>query len=184
MRAEKAAIFYYLIAENERSIQSIQRTSAYSSSNQKKINVDPPLRFEHRVEEDDRFFPAIGGSIVTHYRHYTNEQLCYELYAAEGLLPNALEIMREYLVVLAAEQAVMLAVMPEELQTGCATANHVFMPTRHLQHGFPVRQLEMDGRSRELLDFEIGVSLSAKLFQLPKGYQSFSMEEMRDTLNP
>lgn len=150
----------------------------------KKFSVDPPSRFEHRVEKDDHFFPAIGGNTVTHYRHYTNEQLCYELYAAKGLLPDALEVMREYLVVLAAEQAVMLAVTPEELQTVCAAANHVFLPTRHLQHGFPVRQLDMDGRSRELLDYEIGVSLSAKLFQLPEGYQYFSMEEMRNTLNP
>lgn len=174
---------FILFHRREQTIYSIssadKRTLVVGSQ---EVALKPPQKFRHRVDKDERSYPSVGGSKVYHYRLYTNGQLCYDLYAAEGLLPDALQILSEYHRVLASEQTQVYELMPTEMQSGCDAANHVFLPARHLQHGFPIRQMDMSGRSRELMDYEINVSVSPRLFALPEGYQLMRMEEMRTTL--
>jgi hypothetical protein len=68
---------------------------------------------------------------------------CYDLYAADGLLPGAVVALREYRLILAGQQALTAAVTPPEMQSSCDLANNVFLPVRHLEHGFPVRLTDM-----------------------------------------
>lgn len=70
--------------------------------------------------------------------------------------------MREFYETLAREQALSLAFIPEEFQSPCELANNVFAPARHLAHGFPIRYVDMNGRTRELADYKIGAKVECR----------------------
>jgi len=146
------------------------------------VGVSSPLALQHRVEKDDREFPAVGGRPVTHYRLLTNDKLCYDLYAADGLLPDAVRALREYRTALAGQQAVPLSSMPKELLAGCDLANNIFLPARHLDHGLPVRMTEVGVRASELVDYSADFEASPALFELPADYRRVAIEELRGEL--
>lgn len=141
--------------------------------------VAAPYVLEHRAERDRAVLPQIDGREVVHYSLFTNGKRCYELYAADGLLPDVVQAVREYRAVLASRQAESLAVMPKELRTPCELANNIFSPTRHLEHGFPVRLQDMNGKLSELVDYRTRERIDPALFRLPEGYQRTTLEELR-----
>lgn len=149
------------------------------------VNRPPPLRLKHNIERDNVGAPDVGGKPVMHYRLRTNGQLCYELYAADDLLPEALAALREYREALAREHAAALAFTPRDLQTPCDLANNVYAPTRHLAHGFPIRIVETDGRTRgreritELVDYDTEFEAGPALFRLPESYTRRTIQELR-----
>ncbi len=143
------------------------------------VELKPPAKFTHRVVTDTAAFPAIEGRKVTHYELLTNEKRCYDLYAADGLLPGAVMALREYRLILAGQQALTAAVTPPEMLSPCDLANNVFLPVRHLEHGFPVRLADMTGRTMELVDYKTDFRVTADMLKLPEGYRRRSMEELR-----
>lgn len=143
------------------------------------VGVSSPLALQNRMEKDDQKFPAVGDRPVTYYRLHTNGKLCYDLYAAEGLLPEVVQALREYRGALAGQQAVPLPDMPKELLTGCDLANNIFMPVRYLDYGLPVRLVETGVRTSELLDFQDDFDAVPGLFELPAGYRRVTLEELR-----
>jgi hypothetical protein len=143
------------------------------------VELKPPAKFTHRVVTDAAAFPAIEGRKVTHYELLTNEKRCYDLYAAEGLLPGAVVALREYHLILAGQQALTAAATPPEMQSVCDLANNVFLPMRHLEYGFPVRLVDMTGRSMELVDYKTDFRATAEIFRLPAEYKRLTLEELR-----
>lgn len=139
----------------------------------------------HKVQrQDEEAIPEIAGRKVRHYRLLTNGQLCYDLYAAEGLLPDAVAALSEYRESLAGEQAAALAFTPKEMQTPCDLANNVYLPARHLAHGFPVRLTETTrqpnrARTTELVDYKTGVTIDPALFSPPESYRRLTIQELR-----
>ncbi|BAU47307.1 hypothetical protein SVA_0728 [Sulfurifustis variabilis] len=128
--------------------------------------------------------PDVAGRKVVHYRLLTNGQLCYDLYAAEGLLPDAVAALAEYRESLAGEQAVALASTPKEMQSPCDLANNVYLPARHLAHGFPIRLTEttrnpVRTRTTELVDYKTGLAIDPELFRVPQGYRRLTIQELR-----
>jgi hypothetical protein len=130
------------------------------------------------VEEPDRV-PPIDGRKVRHYRLLTNGKLCYDLYAAEGLAPQAVAAWREYRESLASEQARTLAWTPPEMQTPCMLANNVYTPARFLAHGLPVRYVDAAGKLGELVDYQQNAPIEATLFDLPAAFPHVAIEELR-----
>jgi hypothetical protein len=143
------------------------------------IGISSPLALQNRVDKDAESFPAVGNRPVTHYRLHTNDKLCYDLYAAAELLPEAVQALREYRQALAGQQAVPLPSMPKELLAGCDLANNIFAPTRHLEHGLPVRVTEVGVRTSELVDFNADFEAPPALFELPADYARKTIEELR-----
>lgn len=143
-----------------------------------------PLALEHRIESENNNAPDVGGKKVRHYRLLTNRDLCYDLYAADGLLPEVVTALREFRETLAGEHAQALAFTPQEMQTPCDLANNIYAPARHLAHGFPIRVAETNGRdatrvrTTELLDYRQGFAADAALFRLP-GYRRMTLQELR-----
>lgn len=141
---------------------------------------------QHRIEREATEVPAVGGKKVRRYRLLTNDQLCYDLYAADGLLPEVVTALREYRQSLAGEHARALAFTPKEMQTPCDVANNVYLPARHLAHGFPVRTEERTGRlsgqvrTTELVDYQVGFAAAPALFQLPADYRRMTLQEFRE----
>ena len=145
----------------------------------KTITLTPPTNFTHKIVTDPAHFPSVGGHRVKHYELLTNGERCYDVYAAKGLLPEALSALREYRQALAGEQAAMVPVTPEEFENRCDLANHVFLPARHLAHGFPVRFSDMTGKTSELVDIQLNFKASAELFRLPESYKRLRIEDLR-----
>jgi hypothetical protein len=143
------------------------------------VDVVSPLKLEHGVQRGTEALPAVGGRAVTHYRLSTNNKSCYEVFAADGLLPEAVQALREYRTALAAQQAPALASMPKELQTPCDLANNIFAPARYLDYGLPVRLTETGVRTSELVDYSVDFKADRALFELPANYRRMTIEELR-----
>jgi hypothetical protein len=143
------------------------------------VALAAPRKFAHQTERDSATLPEIDGHRVTHYRLLTNGELCFEVFAAEDLMPQAVAALREYHAVLAGEQAAMQASVPAAFQSACDLADYVFLPTRHLAQGFPVRQVNRAGVTRQLTDLKTGIPVEAKLLELPADYKQLSPAEIR-----
>jgi hypothetical protein len=143
------------------------------------VTLSAPKQFEHKVERDKETLPSVDGKTVTHYRLLTNRERCFDVYAADGLLPEVVTALREYHETLAGEQAVMQANMPIGLQSVCDLADQVFVPARYLEHGFPVRQVNRTGVTRQLVGYQRDVPVEKGIFDVPKDYKQMSPAELR-----
>lgn len=138
-----------------------------------------PKKFKNRDEKLKETVPSISGSEVSHYRLYTNDSMCYDIYAAEGLLPEVVEALDEFQQTLATEHAAFLQVASLQATSPCDQVNNVYRPARYLKYGFPVHARDYLGRSRQLADFKTGQAVSPELFELPTEYRQFTTEEIR-----
>ena len=143
------------------------------------VTLSAPKQFEHKSERENETLPAVDGKTVTHYRLLTNRERCFDVYAAEGLLPEAVTALREYHETLAGEQAVMQANLPAGMQTSCDLADQVFLPARYLAHGFPVRQVNRAGVTRQLNSYKRDVPVEKGIFDVPKDYKQMTPAELR-----
>jgi hypothetical protein len=143
------------------------------------VTLAAPKQFEHRVEGEKETLPPVDGKTVTHYRLLTNRERCFDVYAAEGLLPEAVAALREYHETLAGEQAVMQTNLPAGLQSTCDLADQVFLPARYLAYGFPVRQVNRAGVTRQLVSYQRDVPVEKGIFDLPKEYKQITPAELR-----
>lgn len=146
------------------------------------VALAPPARFEHRVEPVNEPLPPVAGRPVRHYRLFTNGRRCFEVYAADGLLPQAVAALRDYHLALAAVQAEAQARMPAAYQSDCDLAEFVFLPARHLEFGFPVRQVNGQGVTRQLIDYRAGVAVGPDTFALPADYREIAPGRLGGTL--
>lgn len=137
----------------------------------------PPV-FEHSVERDAAVWPAVAGRPVVHYRLLINGKTCGEVYAAAGLLPDVVTALREYHSIMAGEQARTQARMPESAGSLCDLAEWVYAPARHLDQGFPVRQVSYDGRVRQLVDFKTVLPSGDHWYSLPRDYRRYSISDI------
>ncbi len=144
-----------------------------------KIDLKPPKVFKHETHRDAAAYPDIGGKKVIHYRLSTNNTRCYDVFAAAGLLPEALPALREYQETLAGEQAAAMRRTPKEMQSACDLADHIFLPLRHLEYGFPVRQEDTQGNLRQLIDYDEHYRGDRRLFQLPENFIRYRTQDLR-----
>lgn len=143
------------------------------------VTLSAPKQFEHQVEREKESLPPVDGKTVTHYRLLTNGERCFDIYAAEGLLPEAVTALREYHETLAGEQAAMQTNIPIGMQSVCDLADQVFVPARYLEHGFPVRQVNRAGVTRQLVSYKRDVPVEKGIFDLPKDYKQITPAELR-----
>ncbi len=144
------------------------------------IDISAPERFEHDVEKTLlKEAPKIDGRPVQHVILSTNGERCYELYAVAGLLEAPRTALAEFYQTLAGEQAVVVGATPPEFQSDCQLANDIFLPDRHLRHGFPIRSEDMNGRLRIMADYRTDWEPQSALFELPADYRRYSPAEMR-----
>lgn len=144
-----------------------------------------PANYKHRVKRETAALPEIAGRSVIRYQILTNGRLCYDLYAADGLLPEAVAALREYREALAGEQGAAIGFMPPKARAPCDLANHVYAPARHLLYGFPVRLVEVDPRDpkrkriTELTDFRTDFDVATELFKLPESFRRMTLKELQ-----
>ncbi len=143
------------------------------------MDAKPPTTLKNEVVADSAAFPAVGTYKVSHFELRTNGKRCYELYAAVDLMPEVVAALRQYRTVLAGQQAKTLPFTPAEMQSPCGLANNIFSPARHLEHGFPVRLVDMTGRTIELVDYNTEFRATAAMLRLPGDYRRLSIDALR-----
>lgn len=164
-----------------RSVDSRQHTVLII--NPKSIKVAPPFKLNN-VDKDMgemKGAPKVMGEVPRHYQEYTNNKLCNNLIAVNGLMPEAVKAIAEYREMLASDSMVTVNDMPADMQDPCALSMNTFAPTRYLQHGFPIQQWR-PGYSRMLVNYKEHYQPDPKLFEIPQGYFTYSVQQIRDGL--
>lgn len=135
--------------------------------------IPQPDGYQHESRVVESELPAIGGKDVMKVQHFTNGEMCMEVYAVDGLLADAADALASFALTLAHQHGVTMAEIPAEFQSACDLANNVYLPTRYLENGFPVRQRDYLDRSRALQSFRENVKKDQQLFVIPGKYQLF-----------
>lgn len=147
-----------------------------------RVKVTPP--FDLRLSEKDlgpmKNAPSIGGRQPIRYQFSAKGEWCYDIVAVPGLMDDALAAMREFRQILADDSTVTFNLIPADLQDACDMARSTFAPTRHLAHGFPIEERRKDGYTRSLKNFDLHFKPKASLFELPKGYRTFTIQQFRE----
>lgn len=144
-----------------------------------KIKLPAKTDWKHAVDTDNEILPSIGGKKVKHWVLLTNNVICYDLYAAKGLMPEVTTALAEYRKVLATQQAAIYVNSPQRKRGVCDLANNIYLPDRYLKHGFPIRYRDKDGRGEELIDYKQAVPVKDALFVIPENYSKYSIGDMR-----
>lgn len=145
----------------------------------RKLSLTMPEALKNRVETLKDSVPPVANQPVTHLRLYTNNKQCYDLFAAKGLLSKVVKAMIEFQETLSIEHADFMLAMPLQTASDCDRVNNVFDPARYLKFGFPVFASDYLGRSRQLVDYKIGEKVDGNLFNLPEGFEQYSVQDIR-----
>lgn len=147
----------------------------------KSVKINPPFELTHSVRDlgEMKDAPTIMGKIPKHYQDLTNDQLCFDVIAIEGLMPAAVQALKEFQELLASDSATTFNEIPADMHNPCDMAMSTFAPTRYLQHGFPIQHWRA-GYSRMLVDYKDPYKTDPKLFDIPTGYFVFSVQQLRD----
>lgn len=138
------------------------------------VTLSPPAHFVQSVKRGTGHYPPVAGRQLVHYRLFTNDTLCNDVYAADGLLPDALAALREFAQTMAGQQAASLRITPKDMQDPCEMTNDVFLPGRQYAYGFPVRLADKTGNVRELVNYKQNERFAPSLFVLPHDFRRYS----------
>lgn len=141
------------------------------------VEIEPP--YELKLVDDvreDASAPVIGSQKPEHHVYMVNSQRCFDAILVPGILDAEATALKEYLEVLAGEQARNLFKTPVEYQEPCMLSNLIFNAGAHLEHGFPIQESSNTGYSRYLVDYRKSVELAPDAFKLPGHYRQFSLE--------
>ncbi len=144
-------------------------------------DTKPPFELRHNVKTvgDMKESPSIHGKQPVHYQLSTNDQVCLDVVAVDGLLPEAVAALQEYHRILASDSATTVQNIPADLQEPCMLAMTTFAPNEYLKQGFPVQEWK-EGYSRHLLDFKENIETPVDIFTVPKDYFQYTVQQFRD----
>ena len=128
----------------------------------------PPesLRLEAKLKEEP-LAPGIGGRQTRRLELYADGRLCRTLQVVPGIMPRAVQGLRELRLALARLQGDS-AVEPKA--DPCELAEYLYAPTRHLAHGLPLLDV-MTVKRQVLVDFDPAFETSERLFEVPADYE-------------
>lgn len=173
---------FILFDRKQQIIYSVARdTKQIIAISKNEINVKSPvdLKLAEVKMDDMQDAPAIEGIKPQHYQFKSGDKVCYETLSVPNLLPAYVKAMQEYNAVLAKDSMVTLNNMPGDLHETCELAKHTYAPNRHFKHGMPVWIWQEGGDRTELVDYKKDYQADKLLFEIPKGYQQFSINELR-----
>lgn len=144
--------------------------------------LQPPFALTHVVKDLGplKDAPKINNTTPIHYQFLTNEQLCMDVISVPGLLPELVQALKEYQLLLAADSARTFNLIPADLQTPCEITGNTFSPIREYSFGFPIREWRPSGYSRALKDYQATLVVNEKFYAIPKEYFTYTIEQLRD----
>lgn len=164
----------YSVSDVDRTVMSLKNRD---------IELEPPM--ELKLEEHNlgtlEDAPEIQGLTPVHYQFFANGEICYDVVAVKGLMPDVVDAMQSFKTILANDSKVTFNNIPADLHDACNMSMSTFAAGRHLKHGFPIREWSVDGDGRTLIDYDENYEPDPALFELPReGYQHFSVQDMRE----
>jgi len=144
---------------------------------QKARNTPPSLQLSAKRKAQPGM-PQVAGKTPEYWEFFVNDRLCRSAVVVPGLLPRARTAYAEYLDLLAYQQLLTQAAVPEELQDPCDMAIHIYAPLAVLDKGLPLREWHESGWRQELVDFREAFAVPSASFELPADYQRVPLGEM------
>jgi len=163
----------YSIVTDEESVMSVH-------PQENKIESPIKLDLSEKDLGEMKDAPAIAGEKPKHYQLLVNGKVCNDVIAVKGLLPAAVTALKEFSLLMASDSKMTLSSTPADMQNACDLAKDTFAATRLLKFGFPVQTLGKRKYSRTLVDFDENYKLDIKLFDLPKDYKRYSVQDLRE----
>lgn len=160
-----------------------KRTMAVHEKRLKKGEVfEPPFKLSHSTKEMPKMdgAPTIKGEEAKHYQLITNDKICYDVVTIKGLMPNAVKALIEFHKHMATDSIVTFNNMPADMHDACDMTATTFEPTRQYELGFPIQEWGKREYSRSLVDYDENYKADPKLFVLPVGYKSYTVQELRE----
>jgi len=174
---------FVLFDRNKKKIFSINtEEQTVMSISEKQHDIKPP--FELKLEDkrlplgDDA--PEIAGKEAKHFRFLANGEACYEVIAVEGLMPEVVTALKEFNRILASDSAMTFNTLPADMHNACEMSMDTFAVGRHLDKGFPIQEWSESGAGRHLVDYKEDYQPVAKLFEMPKDFQYYSVQDYRE----
>lgn len=148
----------------------------------KNKEVKPPFELKQSVKKLGMLkdAPKIQGETAQHYQFSTNDTLCYEVVSVKGLLPDVVKAMQAFQKILQSDSKMTFHTIPADMHNACDMSMSTFEAGRHLKYGFPIQEWTPDGTGRALIDFDDKFKADKKLFELPKDYQLYSVQDFRE----
>jgi hypothetical protein len=137
--------------------------------------AEPPkdLVLDQRVAADPAA-PKIAGHAPQNVTLLANGQVCREMVTVPGLLPEAMDGLRDLQRIVARVQAATLSIVPADMVTPCELADDVHAALRPLDHGLPIKE-RTERRSRSLVDFNPAYVVADDVLEIPAGYARVPM---------
>ena len=178
----EGSVNYVLMDRASKKIYSVNHENKTVMILQEKHSpATPPFELKYAVKKigDMAEAPQINGKQPEHYQLSTNDQVCVDVVAVDGLMPEAVQAFKDFQMVLASDSATTIGNLPADMQDPCVMAMTTFAPTRHLEYGLPVQEWK-PGYSRSMMDYKQAYPVDADTFVVPKDYFSYTVQEFRD----
>jgi hypothetical protein len=145
-------------------------------------NLQPPFALTHTVKELGALpdAPKIHNITPIHHQFLTNAKVCMDVISVPGLLPEMIQALREYQLILATDSARTFNQTPADMQDPCEIARSTFSPVREYTYGFPIREWRPSGYIRALKDYKETIDVADDYFQVPKDYFTYTVQQLRD----
>jgi hypothetical protein len=167
----------YSVNPDEQSVMSVHEKKLAKGA-----KFEPPFKLTHSVKEMPAMkdAPTINNETARHFQLITNDEVCYNVVAVKGLMPEVVKALTEFHLLMATDSIVTFNNMPADLHNACDITISTFEPTRQLEFGFPIQEWGKDEYSRALVDYKTDYKADAKLFVFPEGYQHYTVQDLRD----
>jgi hypothetical protein len=143
----------------------------------KEVTGDPPIEIKYEAEsQPSSAIPKVSGRTATHYRYDANGKHCYDAITLEKtFLPDVVNALREYRLVLAGEHAGTVHAMPANTHDACELAVNIYYAAKHLETGLPLREWDQRGYLKFMLDYRLDFKFDKTKFTLPADYKEYSV---------
>jgi hypothetical protein len=137
--------------------------------------LQPPrdLKLDHQITVDAGA-PKISGQAPQNVTLLVDGEVCRQMVTVPGLLPEAMDGLRDLQRVLARVQAATLGAFPADMLSRCDLADDVHAALRPLEHGLPIQE-RTERRSRSLVDFNAAYVVEDAVLEIPSGYARVPM---------
>lgn len=174
---------YVIYDRKKKIIYNVDNKNKTVMQIQSKANeLQPPFPLTHTIKDLGVLAdaPKINNTTPHHRQYLTNNELCNNVISVDGLLPDVVKALTEFNNILADESASTFYLLPADMHKPCDISRNIFSPSRHLVHGFPIKEWRSDGYKRSLTDYKENIAAPAALFAVPKDYFSYTAQQMRD----
>ena len=144
--------------------------------------VEPPFKLTHSFKEVPvkKDAPTIEGKKARHYELLTNNEVCYNVIAIKGLMPNVVKALTEFHKHMATDSYITFNNLPADMHDACDMSMTTFKPGRQFEFGFPIQEWGKRNYSRSLVDYKLNYKVDPALFVLPEGYKRYTVTELRE----